>query len=394
MPTGFQLNPSFSFTLLGTFAIYLSTRPTPAAGLSVVLVAVALRTACAKIMGGFGNYYGVAWISWGAFLGLAGLIALAAQALRGRGNRRVFYARTFYAGAVFPLLGLVAGYSIPLNVWLRPKTFDPFLLAFDGALGFQPSFWLGRILVKSHSAWGWTTVVYYALPFSGILLYASYRINRTRPVAMLALLLSFMIVGFAQYGVCPAVGPAHAFPDSYPQNDGVARTVALQPATVGSDPRNCMPSLHLGVALLVWWNSRIWPKWGRLLAGLFFLATAFSTLALGEHYLVDLVVAFPFTLAFQAACTTAIPLTSERRRTPLVAGVVLTVVWLVLLRYAIPIFQASVLLSWTLVLATIGWSVALESRLASAVQSQSGIEITPAKSVVPFGSGSAHESLP
>jgi hypothetical protein len=195
-------------------------------------------------------------------------------------------------------------------------------------------------------------------------------------VAILALLLSFMIIGFAQYGVYPAVGPAHAFHDFYPWKSVALNGIALQPMSVGRDPRNCMPSLHFGAALLVWWNSRIWPWWGRALAGIFLLATAFSTLALGEHYLADLVVAFPFALVFQAGWTKGIPLASKARYVPIIVGGTLTVVWLVLLRYAIPMFELSVAGTWAWVLIAVGWSIALESRLAAAVNVPARAELS------------------
>jgi hypothetical protein len=192
------------------------------------------------------------------------------------------------------------------------------------------------------------------------------------------LLLSFIIVGFAQYGVYPAVGPVHAFPALYPWKENLAAQIALQPLVVGADPRNCMPSLHLGAALLVWWNSRVWPVWGRICAGLFFLGTVFSTLSLGEHYLIDLVVAFPYALAFQAAWTTAVPLGSPRRITPLVAGFGMTAAWCLLLRYAIPGFLSSAVLSWVSIVATVWWSSSMKRNLDAAAQVVAISELTQA----------------
>lgn len=376
-PVGFQLNPTLSFTLLGTFAIYLWTRPPRAEWLWVLPIAAALRVACAYAMGGLGTYFGVGWISWGTFLGIASLLVLEIQSIRAQSVSRRNYMRTFYAGSVLPLSALLTPLFLLMSVWLRPKTWDSFLLAFDGALGFQPSFLLGRILLRSHEAWNWTTVVYHAMPLSGAVLYASHRVRPRRPVAVLALLLSFMILGAAQYVIYPAVGPAPAFHEFYPWKTPALSDIALQPMTVGRDPRNCMPSLHFGAALLVWWNSRIWPAWGRALAGVFLLATAFSTLALGEHYLADLIVAIPFTLVFQAAWTRAVPFTSKARYVPVLVGSVLTVAWLVLLRYAIPIFELSVAGTWGLGLFTVGLSVALEVKLADAVRSQDNARATP-----------------
>lgn len=367
-PVGFQFNPTFAFTLLGTFAIYLWTRPPLAAWIWVLPVAAAMRVACVYAVGTFGNYFGAAWISWGTFLGIATLIVLAIQAICAQSDQRRGYMRTFYAGSVFPLLSMVTGYSLAVTLWLRPKTWDPFLLAFDGALGFQPSFLLGRLVLQDYKAWDWTTVIYYALPFSVAMLYGAYRVRSRRPVATLGLFLSFVIIGFAQYGAYPAVGPAHAFRDLYPWRSPALSEIALQSMAVGRDPRNCIPSLHFGAALLVWWNSRIWPSWGRALAGLFLLVTGFSTLALGEHYLIDLVVVFPFALAFQAAWTKAVPWASRARYLPLIMGCALTIAWYVLLRYAIPMFEWSRVLSWLFIVGTVSWSTILEMKLAAAVK--------------------------
>jgi hypothetical protein len=327
-----------------------------------------MRAACARAMGGFGSYFGVGWISWGTFLGIASLLVLAIQAIVAQPDRRRNCIRTFYAGSVLPLLAMVTPYTLLLSLWLRPKTFDSFLLAFDGALGFQPSFLLGRMVLKSQAAWDWSTVAYYAVPLSGAIVYASHRTRTRQPVAFLGLLLSFLMVGVAQYAIFPAVGPGHAFHDLYPWKSPSLSGIALEPMIVGQDPRNCMPSLHFGIALLVWWNSRIWPRWGRTLAAVFLFATAFSTLALGEHYLADLVVVFPFALVFQAAWTKAVPITSKARSVPIMVGSALTVVWLVLLRYGIPMFEMSGIGAWASVLLTVGWSIALEMRLATAAK--------------------------
>jgi hypothetical protein len=138
--------------------------------------------------------------------------------------------------------------------------------------------------------------------------------------------------------------------------------------TVPDAPRNCMPSLHLAGALVIWWNSRLWPRWGRLLAGLFLWATIFSTLALGEHYLVDLVVALPFTLVFQAAWTVSVPLAESVRRKPLWVGTLLTLAWFVLLRYGLRLFLISPAVSWSLILLTVGWCLVLENKLSAAAR--------------------------
>ena len=368
MENPFEINPTFCFTLLGTSFIYLWTLPSRSARLAVVLLGFGLRVACLRFMGGLGAYYGVRWISWGAFLGIASLVVLAVQVFRSRPTGRQSLLHTFYAAAVFPLCSLLIGYTIPITTWLRPKTYDAFLLAFDAGLGFQPSFALGRLMVHRPNLWGLTTSVYYALPLAVCVLYASCRLQRRQPVAILPLVLSLMVIGFIQYGVFPAVGPEHAFQQAYPLHPPTLAQIALVPITVPNEPRNCMPSLHLAAALVVWWNSRIWPRSGRLLAFLFLLATIFSTLALGEHYLADLVVALPFTLAFQGAWTTSIEFANRARRRPLVWGLVLTVAWMVSLRYSLPLFLISPAISWGLILLTVIACMVLEENLSVAAR--------------------------
>ncbi len=365
IPSSFELNPTFCFTLLGTFTIYAWTRPAWSEWLTVLGLAVVLRASCIRLMGGLGAYFGVWWISWGAFLGLASLMVLAVQVFRSHHPERKTYRQIFYAGAVFPLYSLLIGYTLPLTTWLRPKTYDAFLLAFDGSLGVQPSFVLGQLLPEGSAAWGLTTVVYYALPLAVCIVYASHLTRQQQPVLILSLFLSLMLVGFAQYGIYPAVGPKHAFAELYPWHPPLLQQIAIRPMHVPDAPRNCMPSLHLAGALVVWWNSRRWPRWGRLLVGLFLGATIFSTLALGEHYLVDLVVAVPFTLVFQAASTASVPLKQSVRQRPLWVGTILTVAWYVLLRYGLRLWLISPAISWSLILLTVVWCLALEIRLSA-----------------------------
>jgi hypothetical protein len=371
MSNTFALHPTFCFTLLGTFMIYMWTRPPRWAWLAVVALAGALRVACIRFMGGLGAYWGVWWISWGAFLGIASLLILFAQIVRSgpRSTNLVGKIRrqTFYAGAVLPACSLLIGYTAPLTIWLCRRTYDSFLLAFDGSLGTQPSFVLGRFLPWGSTYWGLTTVAYYALPFAVSVLYASHlasdRAGERQPVALLGLFLSMMVVGAALYTIYPAVGPKHAFAQLYPMNAPPLKQIVLQPMTVPDDPRNCMPSLHLAGALAVWWNSRPCPRWGRTLAALLLCATIFSTLALGEHYLVDLVVAVPFTLVLQAAWTVSVPLTERSRRQSLLAGTILTLAWLVLLRYGIWLFLISPVVPWGLILLTVVGCLVLEKQL-------------------------------
>ncbi|HVT97403.1 MAG TPA: phosphatase PAP2 family protein [Acidobacteriaceae bacterium] len=71
---------------------------------------------------------------------------------------------------------------------------------------------------------------------------------------------------------------------------------AVGPAHVGSltAPRNCMPSLHMTWALIC--LMLIEPRL-RIVGVLFAVLTAFATIGTGEHYIVDLAAAVPYTVA-------------------------------------------------------------------------------------------------
>jgi hypothetical protein len=73
-----------------------------------------------------------------------------------------------------------------------------------------------------------------------------------------------------------------------------------------------MPSLHFAWPLLLWWSSRHLARVWRVSLLVFVLLTAFATVGLGEHYLFDLVVAFPFARMIHAACSWHVPIRSRR----------------------------------------------------------------------------------
>ncbi len=64
--------------------------------------------------------------------------------------------------------------------------------------------------------------------------------------------------------------------------------------TIQTSVRDCMPSLHLAWALLLWIYS---GRWLRIPMLIFAVLTAAATVGLGEHYAIDLVAALPFTWA-------------------------------------------------------------------------------------------------
>jgi len=124
--------------------------------------------------------------------------------------------------------------------------------------------------------------------------------------------------------------------------------------------------LHMTWVLLVWWNSKGLARWVRAIAAMFVGFTILATLGTGEHYFIDLVVAFPFSLMVQALCSYSMPFREGERRTAFLFGTLVTLVWLALLSFAIKVFWISPLVPWVMVVTTVASSVYVWQRLLDA----------------------------
>jgi hypothetical protein len=122
--------------------------------------------------------------------------------------------------------------------------------------------------------------------------------------------------------------------------------------------------------LLVWWNSKGLARWVRAIAMLFVVLTVMATLGTGEHYFIDLVIAFPFSLMVQALCSYSLPFRGEARRNAFLFGTFVTLIWLALLSFSTRIFWITPVLPWGMVAATVGPSILLWNRLMSAAMEQ------------------------
>lgn len=91
----------------------------------------------------------------------------------------------------------------------------------------------------------------------------------------------------------------------------------------------------------------------RFIAFAFLALTAFATLGTGEHWFIDLVVAFPFALLMYSLCAYQVSWKDSRRITAILSGLGATLAWLVMLRYGTKLFWASPIVPWALSAATI-----------------------------------------
>src|SRR5207244_11273764 len=116
-----------------------------------------------------------------------------------------------------------------------------------------PSCLAGRTLRSLPAVRSMAAFFYLSLP-AGIMLVNRAEPGRNRGVGWLKQLFVAGVLGAIGYWIVPAVGPHVAFA-GYPESPGAVVGSALTEFSPDF-PRNCVPSLHFGWALLAWLNAR------------------------------------------------------------------------------------------------------------------------------------------
>jgi hypothetical protein len=181
--------------------------------------------------------------------------------------------------------------------WAVP-TQDEFLFCLDSYLG-NPGFMVGRLLKC------WPAIdIALRLAYLGVptVIAGAYIVTDRKRELMLALLVSGAL-GLACFMLFPAYGPKHAF-RGWPFIAPVIQHPHL--LRLGPGYPNCMPSLHITWALLV----LVFTKW-KVWAWVYLGAMVVTTLGIGEHYVVDLLAAVPFTWLLVWLSKRLVPQTSE-----------------------------------------------------------------------------------
>jgi hypothetical protein len=304
-----------------------------------------------------------------AFAGMSALALLGAHAIWSRGEERKLLLYGFVPTVLFVASEWSASTLLDITEKLHPKTFDVFLYSFDSSLRVQISFLAGQFLWKFLWVRAAALAIYIALPLQLALVYASQL--RQRKEKALTVMLAFLAtgpIGVFLYNVLPACGPVHLFGAAFPMHPlstAQAMSLNIVPVLI-TGARNAIPSLHMTWVLLVWWNSKGLARWVRTIAAVFVGFTVLATLGTGEHYFIDLVVAFPFSLMVQALCSYSMPFREGERRTAFLFGTLVTLVWLALLSFAIKVFWISPLVPWVMVVTTVASSVYFWQRLLKA----------------------------
>ena len=304
-----------------------------------------------------------------SFAGLSALGVLGMHTIWAKAEERKLLLYGFVPAVLFVASEWTASYLLDLTESLHPKTFDLFLYSFDSSLRLQISFLVGQFLLKNLWLRTASLAIYIGLPLPLALVYAA-QLRRQKEKA-LAVMIAFLAtgpIGVLCYNMLPACGPVHLFGAAFPWNplsSADAMHLNVVPVVM-KGARNAIPSLHMTWVLLVWWNSRGLARWIRAIALLFVALTVLATLGTGEHYFIDLVVAFPFSLMVQALSSYAIPTSNADRRASFVFGTFATLVWLALLSFSVKMFWISAAVPWLMIVATIAPSVVLWNRLLRA----------------------------
>jgi hypothetical protein len=302
----------------------------------------------------------VEWFDCAGFLGVGSVAVLGLTALWSKdGSRSPEVSSALKLAAAFPAFQMYAGFALALTLSMHPKTLDLYLYQFDSRLGFQPSFVIGAWF---HS-WGLPRTLAYigyeTLPLSMAWAIITERAaNRRCKADLFTAFMGAAAAGLVIYNLFPAAGPTHIFGDRFP----FSAPAAPMPSPIFNAiaPRNAMPSIHLTMALLIFWHSRPWSRLARILAGALLTVTVLATLGFGEHYLIDLVVAVPFALAVEAIATRDSPANHRWRMVSMGAGTLLVASWLCYLRLATPALSPSTAVAWCAVTVTILSGLLLE----------------------------------
>lgn len=301
--------------------------------------------------------------------GLGSLLALAARAAASeRGSEPWAW---FHLAVILPAFGMAMGLGLDLTVPLHHWAWDPIVLGLDAAFG-QPSFAVGRVADSHPALLTLLSLVYLFLPVvMAVMLVLEKRRAVPNSRGLLRSILLAAVAGYALYQIYPVVGPGPLFGAGFPNGAGGLPGVPQRLVDVSAiaDPRNCMPSLHVGWALLVYWHARRLGTPARV-GGAFWLAsTVFATLAMGQHYFVDLVVAVPFAALIDALACGGAPARKSSTRGQLIATAgLLLAVWYAILLLAPPGASGGMSLR-LLALATIAASWFLHARWSASALS-------------------------
>jgi hypothetical protein len=358
----------FGVTLASVVFIHFRVRPSWQDALCVI-GAAALFTAV-----DFGLlHYRPSLAGIASFLGISSLSILGLRAIWSRGKEQEQMALAFVPALLFVTSDWGSTILLAWTERANPRVLDLYLFSFDSSLRVQIAFLMGQ----AYALWPWFRsagmIFYIGLPMVIGLVYAGQLLrDGTRAVSAMIAFLITGPVGVVFYNLFPAVGPIHIFLGQFPwkpiPTEQVTRLLVEPIAVAGL--RNCMPSLHMTWVLLAWWYSRGLSIWERGVAMAFLVFTVFATMGIGEHYSIDLVVAFPFAVFLQGLCAMELRWNDRVRVTAIVYGLLLTLGWIAALRFGLRVFWISPVIPWACCILTVVSADLIQRTLAAATDSR------------------------
>jgi hypothetical protein len=336
-------DPFLPYCLLGAFAIHMATRPGRGERLATFSIA-GVSIAYFVLFSGKFRPTLAGFLACLAFTGLASLTVLAVQVLRLRGSQRDEKLSTLGAGSVFGYSALFIAFILNYTTKLHPRTYDLYLYAADQGYGIPICAWIGGFLGGQPALFRVCAIVYGSLPLAVSLLYA-YQRSGAKPlgIRVLPAFLAGGVAVYLLYNILPAAGPYYVFGAAFPHR--LPQAPGLDLVRLGDVARNAIPSMHVGCALLIFWNCRRISRWVYGGSAIYLALTVLATIGLGEHYVVDLVAAVPYALALQAACAPGGLRSRAEWKQSLAGGAALTLFWILACRFGIVLFH-SVVFTW------------------------------------------------
>jgi PAP2 superfamily len=355
----------FGVTLASVVLIHFRVRPSWPDAAAVAGAAILLTVVDFSFLHFAPSLAGIS-----SFLGIGSLSILGLRAIWTQGAAQGRMALAFVPALLFVTSDWGSTILLAWTEKANPNVLDLYLFSFDSSLRLQIAFLMGQ----AYDVWPWFraagTVFYIGLPLVIGLVYAGQLLRDSKRAvsAMIAFLITGP-VGVLFYNLLPAVGPIHIFLGRFPWKpipaDQVTRLL-VEPIVVAG-LRNCMPSLHMTWVLLAWWYSRGLFVWERCIAMAFVIFTVFATMGTGEHYAVDLVVAFPFAVFLQGLCALDLRWKDRARVAATLYGLFLTLAWIGALRFALKLFWVSPVLPWTCCVLTMASAIFVQRQLQEAL---------------------------
>lgn len=327
-------------SLLGDYLATPDSATLPWAGLGLAMVGLSgrRRTVALGWAAGLDAVFalerlartGALTVGNGPMIVLTGLAVVAG--VRWSGDERRDALRAAGWGALLIVASKAADTWLRITALGRPTVWDEYAMMADHALG-QPSWLLGRALqAAGPAASGVLHWIYIELPVAAMIV-AVYQLRNVATGGWPAhhVMRTFVVLGLIGpliYLLFPVVGPIFAYgvdggdfaiadywPHIWPPADVTPGAVVFDDATA----RNCMPSMHLGWALVVFIHARTGPGWMRWGGVIWLVGTVIATLGFGYHYGVDLIAGAVLCLTVEAVLRVA-PRGRRAARSWLVAG--------------------------------------------------------------------------